>query len=50
MKSESIWKKIFLLTIGTMFALHLQMAKAQNDSDTIKINEDETECVIRDDQ
>ena len=44
-----IWKKVVLLTVGTVFALHIQVASAQNDTSTV--NETGTEeCVITDDQ
>lgn len=50
MKSESIWKKVFLLTLGTIFAFQLQMANAQDEGVEIKTNQEEAECVIKDDQ
>jgi hypothetical protein len=50
MKLNSIWKNIALLTFGTVFALHIQMAHAQDDTSTIKTTTGDEECVITDDQ
>ena len=50
MKLNSIWKNMALLTFGTVFALHIQMAQAQDDSSTIKTTTGDEECVITDDQ
>ena len=50
MKLNSIWKNIALLTFGTVFALHIQMATAQDDSGSIKTSTGDEECVITDDQ
>jgi len=50
MKLNSIWKNIALLTFGTVFALHIQMSYAQDDTSTIKTSTGDEECVIKDDQ
>lgn len=50
MKLNSIWKNIALLALGTVFALHIQMAHAQDDTNTIKTSTGDEECVIKDDQ
>jgi hypothetical protein len=50
MKTDSIWKKMILLTASTVFAFHLQMANAQDNSADIKTIDEEAECVIKEDQ
>ena len=53
MKSNSIWKKVLLFTIGSVFALHVQVVSAQDDTSTVKTSTTNTsgeECVITDDQ
>jgi hypothetical protein len=50
MKTDSIWKKMILLTLGTVFALHLQMANAQEDATDVKTTDEDVECVIKEDQ
>lgn len=50
MKTDSIWKKMIVLSVGSVFALHLQMANAQDDTADIKTTDEEAECVIREDQ
>lgn len=50
MKSNSIWKKIILLTFGSVLALHIQVVSATDDTSTIKTNSDDEECVITEDQ
>ena len=47
MKLNSFWKNIALLTLGTVFALHIQMSHAQDDTSSTSGDE---ECVIKDDQ
>jgi hypothetical protein len=50
MNTDSIWKKMILLTVGSVFALHLQIANAQDDSTDVKTTDEEAECVIKEDQ
>ncbi len=50
MKRNSVWKNVLLLTLGSVFALHLQMANASEDSSEIKTTSGDEECVIKDDQ
>ena len=50
MELNSVWKNVLLLTLGSVFALHLNLASAQDDSTSIKTNDDEEGCVITDDQ
>lgn len=50
MELNSVWKNVLLLTLGSVFALHLNLASAQDDTSSIKTNDDEEGCVITDDQ
>ena len=56
MVTTSIWKNVILFVIGSVFALHLQVARAQEDSETVKTTTStssttgDEECVITEDQ
>ena len=39
-----------LLTLGSIFALHIQVVNAADDSDSTKSGSGDEECVITDDQ
>lgn len=50
MKQNSIWKKFVLLSFGSILALHINVASAQDDSTSVKTTTGDEECVITDDQ
>lgn len=50
MRKNSIWKKMVLLTFGSILALHINVASAQDDSGSVKTTSGDEECVITDDQ
>lgn len=52
METNSIWKKLVLLSFGTILALHVQVVRAQDEanSDTVKSSTGSEECVITEDQ
>jgi len=43
-------KKILLLSLASIFALHIQMASAQDETGSVKTTSTDEECVITDDQ
>ncbi len=52
MKTESIWKKLILLTFAAIFALHVNVVSANDDTSTITADTTESgdeECVITED-
>lgn len=50
MRKNSIWKKLILLSFGSILALHINVASAQDDSTSVKTSTNGEECVITDDQ
>jgi hypothetical protein len=53
MKINSMWKNVLLLTIGSVFALHVQMVSAQDNVSEVKTTTETTsveDCVITEDQ
>lgn len=51
MGKDSIWKKVVLLTFGSVLALHIQVVEASDDSSsTNSTTSGDEECVIREDQ
>jgi hypothetical protein len=50
MKSDSIFKKMLLLTLGSIVTLQLQVVNAAEDSDQTNSSNEVEECVIMDDQ
>jgi hypothetical protein len=43
-------KKILLLSLASIFALHIQIASAQDETGSVKTTSSDEECVITDDQ
>ncbi len=53
MKINSKWKYVLLLTIGSVFTLHVQMVSAQDNVSEVKTTTETTrveDCVITEDQ
>lgn len=50
MERSALRKNVFLLAVGSILALHLQVAKASGEVSGQTISQDEEECVIKEDQ